>query len=77
MTRFEKLQDAAESLSDEQVDALISLARSMKNKPFYDQAPTEALQSIDRGLAQIECGQTVTLNELSHRLARAARPGEK
>jgi hypothetical protein len=77
MTKLEKLQAAAAALSDEQVDALISLAHSMKSRPFYEVAPKEALYSIDRGLDQLARGETVTLDELSQRLSRAARTNHK
>ena len=73
MTKIEQLQAAVQSLSEEQVEALISFARSMKGKPFYDSALPEALASIDRGLAQIARGDTVSLEELSRRLDDAAK----
>jgi predicted transcriptional regulator len=77
MTRIEKLQAAAAALSDDQIDALISLARSMMSKPFYDEASPDALRSIERGLDQVARGETVTLDELADRLARAARASDE
>ena len=77
MTRIEKLQAAAADLSDDQFDALISLARSMTSKPFYDEAPPAVLRSIERGLEQVARGETVTLDELADRLAHAARASDE
>jgi hypothetical protein len=77
MTRIEKLQAAAAPLSDDQIDALVSLARSVTSKTFYDQAPPDALRSIERGLDQVARGETVTFDELADRLARAARTSDE
>jgi hypothetical protein len=74
MTKTEQLAAVAGRLSDEQIDALLSFARSMIDEPFYDHAPPEARASIERGLDQIAGGETVTLDELSERLAAAAKP---
>ena len=74
MTKGEQLSAVAERLSEEQVDALLSLAQSMVDEPFYDKAPPEALASIERGLEQIARGETVSLDELSKRLEAAAKP---
>ena len=74
MTKAEQLTAVAERLSEEQVDALLSLARSMVDEPFYDKAPPEALASLERGLEQIARGKTVSLDELSKRLETAAKP---
>lgn len=72
MTKLEKLQAAAVSLSDSQIEALIDFAKSMQGKSFYETAPPEAIASLERGLAQIETGQTFSLDELALRLKRAA-----
>ena len=53
MSKTEQLAAVAERLSEEQVDALLSLAHSMVDEPFYDKAPPEALASLERGLEQI------------------------
>jgi hypothetical protein len=74
MTKTEQLSAIAERLSDEQVDSLLFFARSMAQKPFYDTAPPEALASLDRGLEQIERGETLSLDDLSERLEAAAKP---
>jgi predicted transcriptional regulator len=74
MTKAEQLTAVAERLSEEQVDALLSLAQSMVDEPFYDKAPPEALASIERGLEQIARGETISLDELSKRLEAAAKP---
>ena len=60
MTKVEQLTAAAEALSEQQLDALISLARSMKERPFYAMAPPEALEALDRGLAEIAAGKAVS-----------------
>ncbi|MEI9902058.1 MAG: hypothetical protein WDN31_20340 [Hyphomicrobium sp.] len=77
MGNIERLQEVAQALTDEQVEALITFARSMKDKPFYDSAPPEALASIERGQAQIERGETVSMEDLAHRLAKAAKSTRK
>ena len=74
MTKTEQLTAVAQQLSDEQVDALLSFARSMADEPFYEKAPPEALASLERGLAQIDRGETMSLDELSKRLEAAAKP---
>ena len=76
MTKAEQLTAVAERLSEEQVDALLSLAQSMVDEPFYDKAPPEALASLERGLEQIARGETISLDELSKRLEAAAKPSE-
>lgn len=77
MTQLEKLQAAAKSLSDSQIEALIDFAESMQGKSFYETAPPEAIASLERGLAQIDAAQTVSLEELTARLKRAAVPSQK
>ena len=67
MSRTDELIREAAKLSDAQVAALIDLARSMAERPFFEIAPPEALASLDRGLAQLECGDTLTLDELAKR----------
>ena len=74
MTKTEQLTVVAGRLSEEQVDALLTFARSMADEPFYEKAPPEALASLERGLEQIARGETVSLDELSKRLAAAAKP---
>jgi hypothetical protein len=74
MTKTEQLTAVAEQHSDEQVDALLSFARSMADEPFYEKAPPEALASLERGLEQIDRGETMSLDELSKRLEAAAKP---
>ena len=74
MTKTEQLAAVVERLSEEQVDALLSLAQSMAEEPFYEKAPPEALASLERGLEQLARGETVSLDELSRRLEAAAKP---
>ena len=74
MTKAEQLTAVAERLSEEQIEALLSFARSMTEEPFYDKAPPEALASLERGLEQVARGETVSLDELSRRLEAAAKP---
>jgi hypothetical protein len=74
MTKAEQLTAVAERLSEEQVDALLSLAQSMVDEPFYDKAPPEALASLERGLEQIARGETISLDEVSKRLETATKP---
>jgi predicted transcriptional regulator len=78
MTKAEQLTAVAQRLSDEQIDALLSFARAMaEDVSFYDQAPPEALASLERGLGQIARGEHVSLDELSRRLKTAADPTSK
>jgi hypothetical protein len=77
MTKAEQLAGVAGRLSEEQIDALLSFARSMTEEPFYDKASPEALASLDRGLEPIARGETVSLDEISKRLEAAAKPSAK
>ncbi len=74
MTKTEQLTAAVERLTEEQVDALLSFARSMAEEPAYEKAPPEALASIELGLEQLARGETVSLDELAVRLKAAAKP---
>lgn len=74
MTKAEQLTAVAEQLSEEQIDALLDFACAMTNEPFYDKAPQEALASLERGLEELDRGETVSLDELSKRLEAAAKP---
>ena len=74
MTKAEKLAAFAERLSEDQLDVLISFAQSISAKPYRDTAPPEALASLERGLAQIARGETVSVEELSRRLEVALKP---
>ena len=74
MTKTERLTAVAERLTNEQVEALLDFARSMAEEPFYDRAPPEALASLERGLGQLDRGETVSLDELAGRLEAAAKP---
>lgn len=68
MTKADQLAAAAESLSDEQLDALIGIAKDMKDKPFYYSAPPEALALLDQGLAEIAAGQTISGEDVFARI---------
>ena len=73
MTKTEQLAAVAGRLSEEQIDALLSFARSMTEESFYDKAPPEALASLERGLEQVARGETVSLDELSRRLEAVSK----
>jgi hypothetical protein len=73
MTKSEQLAAVAERLSEEQIDTLPALAQSMAGGPFHDQAPPEALASLERGLDQVARGEVISLDELSRRLELAAK----
>ena len=77
MTKAEQLKVVVRRLSEEQIDALLSFARAMTEEPFYNNAPPEALASLQRGLEQTVRGETVSLDELSKRLEKAAKPANK
>ena len=74
MTRTEQLTGVAARLSEEQVDALPSFAGSMADERFHEKAPPRALVSLERGLEQIARWGAVSADELSKRLAAAAKP---
>jgi hypothetical protein len=74
MTKTERLTAIAERLSEDQIDSLLYFAQSMADEPFYDRAPPEALASLARGLDQVARGETLSLDELSERLARPSEP---
>jgi hypothetical protein len=74
MTKTEQLAAVARRLTEEQIDALLDFAQSMAGRSFYDDAPPEALASLERGLAQIAAGEVVELDELDRRLKAAAKP---
>ncbi len=59
MTKIEQLHAAAQSLSDEQLEALVSIAKTMTSRPFYTSAPSEALAALDQGLAEIREGHSI------------------
>lgn len=73
MTKAEQLTVVAERLSEEQIDALLSFARSMTEEPFYDKAPPDALASLERGLEQLARGETTLLDDFADRLKIAPR----
>jgi hypothetical protein len=76
MTKTEELTAIAEKLSEEQLDSLLFFAQSMAERPLLDTAPPEAQASLERGLDQLDRGETVSLEELAKRLEAAARsPG--
>ena len=77
MTQLEKLEAAAKALSEPQIEALIGFARSMQGKAYFDTAPPEAIASIERGLAQIDAGLTLSLDELSARMKRSAQSNQE
>jgi Holliday junction resolvase len=77
MTKAEQLTVVAERLSEEQIEALLSFARSMTGEPYYDKAPPEALASLELGLEQVARGETISLDELSRRLEAVDKPSGK
>ncbi len=74
MERTDELTRVVAQLSDEQLASLTDLARTMTERPFYETAPPDALASLQRGLAQLKRGETVTLDELDARLRTASKP---
>lgn len=77
MTKVEQISREAEALSDYQLEAALEFIRAMKCDPFFFDAPPEALASIERGREQLSRGETISLDELSQRLKRAATPPER
>lgn len=70
MTKIEQLAHTAANLSDEQVDGLIAFATYLAGEPLYNSAPPEVLASIDRGLAQLERGDTIAADTVFADLQR-------
>lgn len=64
MGKVEQLQNVASQLSEEQLDSVIAYATSLTEPSVYDSAPQEVRASIERGLADIEAGRTVSLDEV-------------
>lgn len=63
MTRIEQLADIADTLTDEQFNGLMSFARSLHHDPYYDTASNDALDSLERGLADAAAGRFVTADD--------------
>ncbi len=57
MTKTEQLTRIAETLSEDQVEGLLSFASYLSSDPFYATASDEALASIERGLSDIDAGK--------------------
>ena len=75
MTKTEQLTAVAERLNEEQIDALLDIAQSMAEQPFYNVAPPEALASIKQGLEQLDRGEGIGQVDVVARLkAAAAKP---
>lgn len=72
MNKIDELTVAAGRLTDDQIAELLELARAMSGSSYYASAPQEALDSLERGLAQLDRGETVTLDEVDRRLRAAA-----
>lgn len=64
MTKIEQLSAAAQALDEEQIDALISWARSMAEKPFYASAPPRHSRPSSADEEQIARGETVSAGGL-------------
>jgi predicted transcriptional regulator len=77
MTRTEQLADIADALTDEQFNGLMSFARSLCQDPYYDTASLEALESLDRGLADVAAGRVIAADdafrEIDAKIAARAR----
>ena len=64
----------AEALTDDQRRAALHYIRSMRKEAVYETLPPEGRASIERGLEQLRNGETISFEEASIRLAKAARP---
>jgi hypothetical protein len=77
MTKIEQIAREAQALSDHQLEAALEFIRSMKREPLFYSAPPEALASLERGLAEVGRGETLSLEEVDRRLSAAAKPVAK
>jgi hypothetical protein len=59
MTRTEQIVREAASLSEDQQEAALDFIRALKRVPYFYSVPPEAVAALDRGLAEIEAGQTI------------------
>lgn len=69
MGKVEHLARVVGQLSDEQLDSVIAFASSLTEPSVYEKAPPEVHASIERGLADLEAGRTVTLDALMSELS--------
>ena len=73
MTKLDILADSARALSKDQLDALIDFPESMGKRPYIETAPPEALAALDKGLAEIRDGLTVSGTDVFDRIDRKLR----
>ena len=59
MSRKDQIAHEAAALSQDQQEATLAFMRALKRNPFFGSAPPEALQALDRGLAEIVAGEVV------------------
>ena len=57
MTKTEQLTDLVRTLTDAQLDGVLSYVGYLRGEPEYLSAPAEALASIERGLADKSAGR--------------------
>lgn len=59
MSKIDKLTEIAGKLTEDQIEGLIHHAQLLLDEPFLDQAPPEALQSLERGLEDEREGRVI------------------
>ncbi|MGQ0673230.1 MAG: hypothetical protein ACT4N2_10190 [Hyphomicrobium sp.] len=64
MSTCDQIRLEAARLSDEKQAATLAFMRALTRRSFFETAPPEALVALERGLAEIENGQTIGGDEL-------------
>ncbi|RTL65994.1 MAG: hypothetical protein EKK41_19495 [Hyphomicrobiales bacterium] len=70
MSKIDKLTEIAGKLSEDQIEGLIHYAQTLVEEPFLDRAPPEALESLERGLADARAGRVIDAKIVFERLEK-------
>ena len=68
MTKHQQLSEAAQVLTEDQIDGLIAYARYMRNEPVYSTASADLLRSLERCLADAAAGRVTPANAVFKRI---------
>lgn len=77
MSKLDDLTKVAAGLSDQQLDGLLDYAWTLADERYFENAPPEAREAIERGLSQYRAGATEAggdaLRRLRHQLDGARK----